>query len=361
MIGDRRALAALLRCLRGQPADPVDWSAVFRIANDHLLTPALYRALADAHRLSRLPRDAVTYLETLHGLNAERNRALRQQAIELVGELNRRGVTPALLKGGLALFDGPYAEPAQRMMRDLDILVPSEARDTAVAVLHELGYGLSRQYPAEHHAMGDFSRPNDPGSVDLHTELVDPSYVLPAAEVRARATPLAIDGVRFLVPSPTDRVMHNVLHAQIHFLGHYYRGELQVQQAHELAALSRHFGSAIDWGFIEGRFGVHRLTTALQSHLLAAHRLFGLSWPLAHPPGAGARVHYRRCVLQLHVPPLRWVAIPWGNLRGAFAWHRMHALHGDAGGPMQWRCRHLLRYLRKKGVGAVVGRMMRTA
>ena len=123
------ALANLVRCLRRRRATarsrPPDWAPVLEIANHHLLTPALWSALGKSGHAAALPADAGDYLATLHRLNGDRNRALGRQAIELIGALNAQGITPALLKGGLALFDGPYANPAVRMMRDLDILVPA--------------------------------------------------------------------------------------------------------------------------------------------------------------------------------------------------------------------------------------------
>jgi hypothetical protein len=353
-VNDRRALGNLANCLRGAPGPACDWTEVLRIANDHLLTPALWDALEKAV----LPEDVRDYLATLHRLNGERNRALRRQAMELIAALNRQDITPALLKGGLCLFEGPYADPAARMMRDLDILVPPPQRDATIDVLHAHGYRLAQGYGADHHAFGDFARPGDPGSVDLHTELVDPAHLLPAAEVWRRGATRTVDGVHYLAPSGTDRVLHNVLHAQLHHLGNFYRGTLQVQQAYELARLARGFGPTIDWPFIEQRLRAHRLATVLESHLLVAYRLFGLAWPLARPAGRAARFHYRRCELQFG-SRWHWLAIPWGNLRGTFAWHRMRALYGDAGGPLTWRARHLGQYFAKKGVTAGLGRLLR--
>ncbi|MBI3196276.1 MAG: nucleotidyltransferase family protein [Rhodospirillales bacterium] len=359
----RRALGDLVHCLRGVPVALPDWAPVLAIANEHLLTPTLWTALSDSGQAAALPADARDYLATLHRLNGDRNRALRRQAIELIGALNAKGIVPALLKGGLTLFDGPYADPATRMMRDLDILVPNGSRGDAIAVLGRLGYRLAQPYAVGHHAYGDFARPNDPGSVDLHIELVDPSHVLSAAEVWDRAEPKEVagetGGVRYLAPCATDRIMHNLLHAQIHYLGNFYRGELQVQQVYELVALARHLGPAVDWSFVQQRLRAHHLTVALESYLLAAHRLFGLEWPLSKPPGLAAHVNYLRCDVQFGTRPLQWIGIPWGNLRGALAWHRMHALHGDVGGPLRWRCRHLLQYLRKKGIGATLDRLLR--
>lgn len=354
-MNERQALGNLANCLRGAPDSAGDWTEVLRIANAHLLTPALWDALEE----TALPEDVRDYLATLHRLNGERNRALRRQALELIAALNRQGIVPALLKGGLCLFDGPYADPAARMMRDLDILVPPAMRDEAIDVLHAHGYRLAQGYGADHHAFGDFARSGDPGSVDLHTELVDPAHLLPAAEVWQRGTTRTVDGTRYLAPCGTDRVLHNLLHAQLHHLGNFYRGTLQVQQVHELVHLARHFGPAVDWPFIEQRLRAHRLTAVLESHLLAAHRLFGLGWPLSRPAGWAARFHYRRCELQFGNQLLHWLGIPWGNLRGTFAWHRMHALYGDVGGPLGWRVRHLAQYLAKKGATAGLGRLLR--
>jgi hypothetical protein len=361
-----QALNDLARCLRraqstgaAGPSASLEWMLVLEIANEQLLTPALWSALHNSGGAALLPADARDYLAALHRLNGKRNDALRTQAVQLIGALNKTGIAPVLLKGGLALFDGPYADPAARMMRDLDVLVPAGLRENAIAVLQQLGYRLVRRYAPGHHAFGDFARPNDPGSVDLHTELVDPSYVLPAAEVWARVTLKEVGGVRYLSPDATDRVMHNLLHAQIHFLGNFYRGELQLQQVHELVALAHHFGPAVDWRFVEKRMRDHRLMTPLESYLLAAHRLLGLDWPLAAPPSLAARLHYGRCELLVAAQALKWTGVVWGNLRGAFAWHRMRALYGSAGGPLGWRSRHLLQYVRKRGVGASVTRLRR--
>lgn len=354
------ALKTLARLLQHAPAEaPSDWLLLLETANDQLLTPALWNALNESGHAALLPDDLRDYLAALHRLNGERNTALRKQAVQLIGALNREGIVPALLKGGLALFDGPYADPAARMMRDLDVLVPATSRATAINVMERLGYRLVQQYAAGHHAFGDFARAGDPGCIDLHTELVDPAHVLQASEVWTRATLKEFDGARCFSPCATDRVMHNLVHAQIHFLGNFYRGELQLQQAHELVALARHFGGAIDWPFIEKRMQAHRLTTALQSYLLTAHHLLGLAWPLASRPTLAARLHYRRCELLFAVHGLRWTGVLWGNLRGAFAWHRMRALHGSKGGPLRWRCRHLLQYLRKRKLGDSVARLLR--
>ena len=154
-------------------------------------------------------------------------------------------------------------------------------------------------------------------------------------------------------------MLHNFLHAEIHHLGHYYRGERQIAQLYELTMLARCFKTAIDWRFVERRLEAHRLGPALRAYLLAARCLFGLDWPLSTPPDARSRLHYLRCTLQAHVPPLHWLGVTWGNLRGPLAWHRMQALYGSGGNALAWRCRHVAQFLRKKGARASVARLRR--
>ena len=359
MKGRRDALGCLAQALRGEAVAAADWTAVLALANEHLLTPALWSVLGASGRAEAIPADVRDYLQALHALNGQRNAAIRGQSVELAGALNKAGIVPVLLKGALTLFDGPYEDPAARMMRDIDLLVPAASRDAAIGVLERLGYRLARGYGESHHAFGDFAREGDPAAVDLHTELVDPHYVLPAAEVRERGALRQFEGITVVTPSATDRVLHNFLHAQIHHLGHYYRGEMPIGQLYEMTVLARSFDAAIDWRFVERRLETHRLATSLESYLVAAQRLFGLDWPLSTKPRLASRLHHLRCDLQAHSALLRWLGITWGNMRGPLAWHRMQALYGKDGSALAWRCRHIAQFLLKKGARAGVARLRR--
>jgi hypothetical protein len=331
---------------------------VLKLANEQLLAPALYAGLSAADRLGELPAPVAEYLGLLHRLNRARNQALQQQTLELVAALNDADIEPMLLKGCLSLFAGPYTDPAMRMIGDIDILVPAAAVADAVAVLARLGYRVANQYPAGHNAYGEFVRAGDPGAVDLHVEPIDAGHLLSASELWRGATVATAGDTRFRVPSANDRLLHNLLHAQIHDLGDFYRGELRLRQVHEFSVMARAFAPSVDWIGIAQRFADHRLETPLQSYLLAAHRLFGLAWPLAPAPSSMAKLHYRRCLLQLRLPLLRAPTMPWGNLRAAFATHRMQALYGTHANLAVWLL-HLRQYLRKRPVDDGIARLFR--
>jgi hypothetical protein len=345
----RGSLNALAACLRAGPdlgaasfpsIEEGAWRNLLAISNRHLLTPALGRALI-AHR-ARVPDDVLNYVEYVRSANRQRNRSIRRQAIELIRAFNRLGLEPLLLKGILMTLHERRAGVGTRMMADIDIVVPEDERHRAIAALHRLGYRARVRFPSGHHAVGEFTRETDPAAVDLHIELVDQKYILPAAEVRDAADRVCADWGTYLVPNPTHRVLHNILHAQVHHRGGFYLGEIDLRQLFELAYLGRVYERRIDWTSIEERLCRHRLDVMLHSYLRNAGDLMGLPWPLRHDCLARARFHVWRTRTQFRSPVLGAAMQPWANLRLSLAWHRMAALHGgEGGGSLSWRCRHI--------------------
>lgn len=363
-----RALRALTACLRagsdlGVEEFPAiaddDWAHVLALANEHLLTPALRRAV-QPHRAA-VPSEVWRYLEHIHLMNSRRNRFIRRQALELIRALNAAGIEPLLLKGILMTLHERRFDKGARMMADIDFVVPADLRDLALSVLARLGYRPNREFPTGHHAVGEYMRDGDPAAVDLHIELIDQKYLLPAAEVWADASRVqAAGGGTYRVPSPTHRVFHNILHAQTHYRGGYYRAELDLRQTFELAYLARAYGSRIDWAAIAGRMRAYRAAPVVQSYVMNAERLMGTPWPFPRRL-LRARFHAWRCRLQLRVPLVTKLTVPWGNLRGAFAWHRMAFLHRDGGGTsLRWRYRHIRRLLERHRPSFFVQRLLRS-
>ncbi len=334
-----------------------DWESVLAAANRFLLVPSLYEELRKRPDWYRIPADVRDYIVYLHDLNAERNAVLRAQCAEITFALNDIGIVPVLMKGAVALFDHAQGMTASRMMRDIDILVPPEREAESVEVLHALGYGVLNKYPDGHHACGEFFREGDIATVDLHTELIDAPYILPGKGVRARSRPLPYDCPPARRPSMTDRMLHLILHAQIHHLGQFYRGVVLLDQLYELSRLSDRFGDRIDWDVVAATMDAYRLTVPLHSYLLAAEILLGNPWPLPVPPVPAARRHCRRALAQMETPLLNSLLVPAGNVRAAFAWHRMQSLYGNSSLYMQ--VHHILQFLGKKSARDAVAKIFR--
>lgn len=369
MIGTVRGLRTLSSALRpnngGAEAarrrrNERDWIATLRVTNQHLLGPAFYAALLHSEALVDLPVEVRKYLGYLYRENARRNAAVRRQAIEMLAALGAHGVEAMLLKGCAALLGKLHAGSGVRMLRDIDLLVRPQDLSATLDTLHGLGYRVATRFPDGHHAHADLRRPGDPATVDLHVELVDPRHVLPASEVWDRSERQIYDGVTYRVPCPTDFVLHNVLHAQIHFLGNFYRGVLDLHQLYDLAVAMRRFHTTIDWPFIEGRLRAHHLQSPLQTYVLAASRLFGAPWPLAARPGAATHLFYAQCLVGLVAPVLNLAIMPIGNLRGALAWHRMRGLYGETAPLIGLQISHAWHFLRKSNTRGIVHRVFRT-
>lgn len=338
----------------------IDWHKALSYANAHYLVPALYSSLRKAGYLTDLPPDVRDYLALLHRSNSVRNGRLAAQARELVTGLNEGGIRPMLLKGGLALVDNHYDDPAERMLSDLDVLIPVGSIESALRSLDALGYAvLTLSLPGDH-AYANFGRDGDAGAVDLHVELIDAHYLLGAREVWQRARPVSWEGAHLFLPSATDALLHNLLHAQVHYLGGYYRGEIELRQLYDFVAIARHGGGDVDWRFITERLTLHRLLIPLQSYVLAANCLFGLPWPFEQRPRWRARMHFRRCLIQQRLPRLAQANVPWANLRNDFARHRMDRLY-EPRHPLVLRwLQHALGTLQKGGLRLAVDRLIRT-
>ncbi len=65
--------------------------------------------LEDKGLAGRLPRDLREFLRRAHSLNLARNEGIRAQAGEFATTLDRAGIVPIVLKGGVHLFEDACA------------------------------------------------------------------------------------------------------------------------------------------------------------------------------------------------------------------------------------------------------------
>lgn len=256
----------------------VDWEAVLRIANDQLVSPALWVALRRRNLATNLPDDVRKYLYEIHRLNRDRNEGLRLQALEALRSLNALGVVPVLLKGAISLFSEIYDDPGSRVMLDLDILVPQDKAQDCWNKLRELGYSpldCKRDFSCHHH-LEPLQRLGGYGTIEIHRRAFSEKAerIVPPEWIWTRCRPMTDAGVAFCVPDPTFQVLHNVLHAAVDH-GGFQRASGSLRSLHELALTATLYRDSIDWkqlrDFFERGSGPNVLTT----WQALAHRLFG--------------------------------------------------------------------------------------
>ncbi|HEX6142326.1 MAG TPA: nucleotidyltransferase family protein [Geminicoccaceae bacterium] len=296
-----RRIRALLR--DGAP----DWQLVVRIASEHLVTPALHGHLERRGLLGLLERDLVDYLLACADLNRERNRSARRTLLDLARTLNRLGIRPVALKGCALLLAGVYDDPADRMLGDIDVLLPADTHGRAIDGLIADGFAPLADPSAfrHHHHVVPLARPDDTISVELHREVLSFGLqeLLPSPGVLERAQPIEVEGASLAIPSPEDLLMHNLVHHN-HTQQFLWSSWLRLRDARDLAGLVVRHPDVITGPMVEAA-GRRVGRASVEFYVVRALDLFGVE--------SGVQEHFRERGL-LRRTRLRW---------------HLHDLHAD--------------------------------
>lgn len=267
------SLQALAALLNGVDSGHGQWDSVVEEANRHLVAPALYACLRDRDLLGLIPADVEGYLRFLHGLNEDRNRRLKYQAVETLGALNETGIEPLLIKGSALLMIIPERRLGTRMISDLDLVVGTDEVERSAERLLDIGY-QPLQDNAGPHAYGKFYRPSDVGSLDLHLRPPGPAHLF--AENRPlRSTTHEVLGARMKIPTPAEWVTHLIVHDMIQDRG-LRTGDVNLRRLLDCREMLN-LGYDIDWGMVRERLPAGRLALARDLFFLNLQRLVGVT------------------------------------------------------------------------------------
>jgi hypothetical protein len=296
-------LQTLALALTGAPPDDAHWDLLIATANEALLTPDLYRALHEHALLDVVPDDVRAYLSFIHEGNCERNARLSGQIFELVVALNALGIAPVLTKGAGELWKSS-GEDISRMMYDIDITVSREELASTERCFAGLGYSRI-------HGVG-WARGQDAASVDIHFPpgrfpeyWPDPQICEQQFEKRSRA------GASALVPSPTLRLTHLIVHDMIKN-GGWWLGKIDLRSLFEITQLLK--TEEIDWVVARSVLAGKLARNCLDSELLAVSEIFGVETPELKVTRAAQRNHEKR-MLQLNEHALAPALKLYGCLR----------------------------------------------
>ena len=289
------AVESLRRRMRRGPAY---WSQVVDFANRELLAPALWVALSGKGLSGDLPPEAADRLRRAHLLNRVRHERTRDELLSILRALNAVGIVPVLLKGAVALFVGRYADPAARVLRDLDLLVPKPGHDRALATLHDMGYRLKDREAAWVTYSSDLVRAGAMAPVDLQWFISGQRDVLSPEDAWRDSLVYREHGVEFRTLSVEHQLVHNLLHSEVQDRGGDV-GFVWLRQLLDFVALCRLHEGTIDWSSINHCFARRGLGCMPVKRLYMAQQLLGLPLPQGLRPTLAARFHYARCLTQL--------------------------------------------------------------
>jgi hypothetical protein len=348
-LGPAQAPAAVATLRGDMAAGGIAWDEVFRIADREMLSALLCSALAAKGLLDTVPEGIRGPLQRRLTINGVRNERIKQQASEIVAALNRTGIEPIILKGGLHLFESTPADLGARMMRDLDFVVPKDELDQAVECLSAIGYRPDLEGEKWTYHYRPLSRVGEFAPIDVHRYVGEQKDILPHGEAWREAVPVPAGDLRLRALCPTHRVFHNIFHSQVQDRGHEL-GIIYPRQLYALADMCTSHASAIDWDSLIRRMDGQGLGPQLCARMYQAARLFDVPLPRALSPTLGTRFHHRRCLVQLRRRWLMRLAHEWAGATQPFKRHAMDLIYGCGTNPIKvnaYRVRHAWYLLRK--------------
>lgn len=290
----------------------IHWDQMLEIVTEQKIAPAFWTALEKRALAGLLPAEVRKLLFKAHLLNTLKNKALKEQAIEIISKFNGIGVEPLLLKGAVSLFVKTFDDPGTRVMADLDVLVPASSAQQCWNLLRAAGYEPIADNPhflidyAYHHHLRPLYRPCDRSMVEIHREGLPESTarILPTTLIWKHAEEVVNPfGIRMKAPSPSHRILHNILHSDV-INRTYVRGGIVLRALHELAAIQTRETKAIDWATLERMMERGGQKKVFDASVYLMHRLLKVPMPANLRKTFRSRLHFEKTQLQLR----------WGGL-----------------------------------------------
>lgn len=202
---------------RESAAADVDWERLVTLAIDQGIAGPVWRALQRAG--APLPTDLAARLAGIAAFSDFRLLEVHRLLERTVANLSAHGIPVVLVKGA-ALGACVYAEPGDRNMGDLDLLVPIERARDAVVVAAEADWSVeaverrAALYEGHHHLPAMTDTLGLDIQLELHTDILPAGHPFHfgADAMRSRATERTLGATTVLVPSLEDLLVHACVH-----------------------------------------------------------------------------------------------------------------------------------------------------
>ena len=249
-------------------AKTIDWDAVVKLSTQQLVFPALYCNLKRAGFLRYLPQELVNYMELVTGLNRQRNQHIITQVTALNTLLLKHGIRPIFLKGAANLITGLYTDIAERMIGDIDFILPKNQYKKAIALLREDGYTDVLKYhyhlPMQRHYRR-IKKENNIAAIEIHKELLIEKYTTEFNFDFVKKDTQTINQVCLL--SYANKLNLSIISKQITDHQFYYK-TISLRNAYDVYLLSKKTNAQ------EATSKLNKLKKPLQCFLAACYEIF---------------------------------------------------------------------------------------
>lgn len=224
----------------------IDWVQFVGLCSNHLILPAIYLKFRSNGILEFLPSDLANHLVEIHELNVKRNNLILIQSQAITRVLNKKNISPLFLKGAGNLLDELYTNIGERILGDIDFLVPEKDYLLSAALMENEGYTKYYDIPKyddvdrmKHYPR--LSHPDFVASIEIHripVNVESVSWFNSAIIDAERKSVSALDGC--FVESDRHKIIHNFIHSQLSNEGFLF-GSVSLREINDLYLLSKRF------------------------------------------------------------------------------------------------------------------------
>ena len=254
------------------------WNDILYFADAHFISPFLFRRIVDNEIL--IPDQIREKLKLAYLENTGRNLMIFHAFSQLNSQLKQEDIPVIPLKG-LYLADRIYPTIGERVIGDLDLLVPKDKIARAVELSIASGYvpsvdlHIDAWLENKHQVCQQFN-PKNNISLEWHWHIVSPTKPaqIDIKSLWGRATADTIQNEPVSSLSFEDTILHLAHHISYHhdFL-------FGLRNLCDLMMICHKFGQAIDWDIVDERASLWHIERGVSLVLMMLRHYFNVSIP----------------------------------------------------------------------------------
>ena len=224
----------------------IDWTQFVGLCSDHLILPAIFLKFQKHSVLKHIPEELSEHLQEIYELNVFRNTQILKQIRELTIVLNMNKIYPLFLKGAGNLLDSIYSDIGERILGDIDFLVPEKDYLRSAELMINEGYSKLQDTPdyTDIEKLKHYPRlihPDFESVIEVHRIPTDEKYQSwfnPETIDREKRVISSLSGC--FVLSDHHKIVLNFIHGQLANEGHLL-GRVSLRGIYDLYLISKRF------------------------------------------------------------------------------------------------------------------------
>ena len=222
--------------------DEIEWAQFVSLCNNHLILPVIYLKFKAHKLIEHLPVELAEFLKEIYNLNVARNEQILLQIKDILKLLNANEIYPTFLKGTGNLLDGLYSDVGERMIGDIDFLVPEKDYLKAAKILENEGYIKNPNFVSDSlnpkHYPSLF-KVGVPATVEVHRLIVPQRYgkMFNSETIDKKKIVVYREDYCFVLSDFHNTIL-NFIHSQLSH-GGYLNGIVSYRDIYDLYLISR--------------------------------------------------------------------------------------------------------------------------